>query len=445
LDRVSLTTRVLIALIAGVGVGLALSTIDGPLGRGVIAVAEPVGALFINAIRMTVIPLVASTLIAGIASSRDRAAIARGGARGLIVFVSLLIASGVFAAIVAPPVLSRVELEPTAAATLRASGATAASDVAASSGAIQTPAQWLVALVPTNPIKAAADGAMLPLILFSLALGLALLAVGGDRRDRAVTFFRAIAEAMLVVVRWLLVLAPLGVFALTLPLVARLGLSAIGALATYVGLVSVLAIVFTIAVVYPAAVVGGRMSLREFARAAAPAQAVAISSRSSLAALPALIEAARGRLRLPTEITGFFLPLANAVFRVGAMIAFVTGALFIARLYAVPVSTAQLATLVVTALVTSFSIPGIPGGSIVAMVPVLSSVGLPVEGIGILLGVDTIPDIFRTASNVTGQLAAGVIVARGARAPASELASEASAGTAAALDAAVPATVLVDD
>jgi len=289
--------------------------------------------------------------------------------------------------------------------------------------------------VPSNVFRAASDGAMLPLIIFSLILGLALVSVAEPSRGRVVALFRGIAESMLVVVRWLMVVAPIGVFALTLPLVARLGLSAVGALATYVTLVSVSVVVFVLVVVYPAAAIIGRVSLRDFARAAAPAQVVAITARSSLAALPALIESARTRLHLPQEITGFFLPLAAAMFRVGATLGLTTGAVFIGRLYGVSISVPQLATIVLTAVVTSFSIPGIPGGSIVAMAPVLASVGLPVEGIGILLGVDTIPDMFRTAANTTGQLAAATIVARSApvNAPAHAEAPDAStAATAAA-------------
>jgi Na+/H+-dicarboxylate symporter len=278
---------------------------------------------------------------------------------------------------------------------------------------VQTPAQWLVSLVPSNPFRAAADGAMLPLIVFAMVLGLALISVPETARNRLVTIFRAIAESMLVIVRWLLVVAPIGVFALALPLVARLGLSAVGALATYVVLVSLAVLVFSLLVLYPAAALIGGVSLRDFARAAAPAQAVAISARSSLAALPAMIDGARTRLRLPEEITGFFLPLASAMFRVGATLGLTTGAVFIARLYGISLSGSQIVTILVTSVITSFSIPGIPGGSIIAMVPVLTSVGLPVEGVGILLGVDTIPDMFRTAANVTGQLAAATIVARG--------------------------------
>jgi Na+/H+-dicarboxylate symporter len=310
-------------------------------------------------------------------------------------------------------VLSNVQLDPAAVATLRA-GASTAADVRSGATAMQTPSQWLVSLVPANAFRAAADGAMLPLIFFALVLGLALAATPAATRERVLVIFRGLSESMLVVVRWLMVVAPLGVFALALPLVARLGMSAVGALAAYVVLVSLAAAVFSIVVLYPAAVLLGGASLRDFARAAAPAQAVAISSRSSLAALPAMMDAGRSRLNLPEEICGFFLPFASAMFRAGATLGLTIGAVFLGRLYGMPIAGAQLATIVITATVTSFSIPGIPGGSILAMVPVMSAAGLPLQGIGILLGVDTIPDMFRTATNVTGQLAAATIVARSA-------------------------------
>ncbi len=407
----STTTRVLLALAAGIGLGLLLSSTDAQFARTVVAIVEPAGTIFVNAIRMTVIPLVVSLLIVGIATSGSGAVVGRLGGRGIVVFVILLIASGVVGAVVATPMLAHITPDPAAIARLQASAAASGQPT---TGSVQSPSEWLIALVPANVFRAAADGAMLPLIIFSLAFGLALVSVAEPSRLRVVSLFRGVAESMLVVVRWLMVVAPIGVFALTLPLVARMGLSAVGALATYVTLVSVAVVVFVLVVIYPAAALIGGVSLRDFARAAAPAQVVAISARSSLAALPALIDSARTKLHLPPEISGFFLPLASAMFRVGATLGLTTGAVFIGRLYGVSISPTQLATIVLTAVVTSFSIPGIPGGSIIAMAPVLASAGLPVEGIGILLGVDTIPDMFRTAANVTGQLAAATIVARGA-------------------------------
>lgn len=416
----SLSTRVLVALGAGIAAGIALSLVDAGVSRAIVAVVEPFGTLFVNAIRMTVVPLVVSSLIVGVASTEDRAMLARVGGRGILVFVLLLTLSGGLAALVTPPLMSNLQLDPAAVAQVRAASPSASS-IAAGAASIQGPAAWLVSLVPSNAVAAAADGAMLPLIIFALALGLALGAVELSARNEVVLFFRAITESMLTLVRWLLVVAPLGVFALALPLVARLGLGAVGALAVYVILVSAAAVGLIVFVLVPAATLAGRVPAREFIRAALPAQAVAFSSRSSLAALPALIDSARTRLGMSDEITGFFLPFATAMFRIAAPFSMTAGAVFVARLYGITMSPAQLGTVVVTAVLTSFSAPGIPGGSIIVMVPVLTSIGLPIEGLGILLGVDTIPDIFRTTANVTGQLTAATIVARRA-APAREAA-----------------------
>jgi Na+/H+-dicarboxylate symporter len=256
---------------------------------------------------------------------------------------------------------------------------------------------------------------MLPLIVFTIAFGLAVAGLKGETRSAVVHVFEAIRDAAMTLVKWILWTAPLGVFALAFALVVRLGVSAIGALAGYIVLASAMTFVFGVLVLYPLAAWLGGVSIREFARAALPAQAVAISSRSSLAALPAMIEGARDRLRLPDEITSFFLPLAASVYRIGTAIGQTVGVVFIAQLYGVTLGPAQMAGVVLTVVLTSFSVPGIPGGSIIIMAPVLMDAGLPVEGIGILLGADTIPDMFRTTANVTGHMAAATVVARANR------------------------------
>jgi len=378
----------------------------------VLVYVEPFGTLFVNAIRMTVIPLVISLVIVGIAGA-DASRAARMGTRALIVAIGFLCLSAIAGAVVAPIVFSRIAIDASAVATLRAR-ATIALASAAPDAARRAPTltQWITDLVPANPVRAAVDGAMLPLIVFAVVFGLALLSLTGEQREVVVQFFGGVAQAMLRIVRWILVLAPLGVFALTLPLVARLGAVAIGALASYVVLVALSTTLFVLLVVYPAAALLGRVSLESFARAVFPAQAVAFSSRTSLAALPALIEGAERRLGMTPESSGFLLPLASALFRVGAAMGLTVGAAFVARLYGGYLTSAQILTVAATAILTSFSIPGIPGGSIIAMVPVLASVGLPAEGIGVLLGIDTIPDAFRTTANVTGQMAAAVIAER---------------------------------
>ena len=411
-----LTTRILIALFLGLALGIGISTSGNASLAALVPWIEPLGTLWINAIRMTVVPLVVGSIIVGVTAAPDTRTIGRIGSRALVFFVVTLTIAAMFAAIVAPPMMARIPLDANAVAALRESAAAASSAASESLNRIPTFSQWLTDLVPVNAVKAAADGAMLPLIIFSLAFGLAITQLSAESKELLVRVFRGIADASLMLVRWILVAAPIGVFALAVPLAAKLGLSAAGALAGYVVVVVLITSAFCLLVLYPIAAFTGRMSLLQFARGSFPAQAVAFSARSSLAALPAMMEASRTRFRLPEQITAFFLPLAASTFRVGGAIGLTVGVAFIARLYGVDLSIAQLGTIVLTVVLTTFSVPGIPGGSIIVMVPVLIAAGVPVEGMGILLGVDTIPDMFRTTTNVTADMAAAVTLSRGERA-----------------------------
>jgi Na+/H+-dicarboxylate symporter len=217
---------------------------------------------------------------------------------------------------------------------------------------------------------------------------------------------------MLVLIGWILDLAPIGVFALALNLGANMGLNTAGAILAYIVIHSGLCIIL-LGAVYPLAVFGGRLPLREFSGASLPAQAVAFSSRSSLASLPPAVEECEKRLKLPAAINSFLLPLGFSVFRITAPVPMIVGAYFIAYFYGITLEPIHLLTMVVTSLLASFTVPGVPGGGVIAAVPVLMAVNLPVEGIGILLAVDTIPDIFRTTANVTANVGAAVVLARG--------------------------------
>jgi proton glutamate symport protein len=423
----SLTTRVLIALVVGIGAGVLIA---GSGSQRLVQLAtsiEPLGTLWINAIRMTVIPLVVGSLIVGITSAPSASAIGRVGRGAIVFFVVTLFAAAAWATILAPPLINRIPLEPAAVEAMRASSETVGTTAAQNAANIPSFTRWLVDLVPANPVKAAADGALLPLIIFTLLFGLALLTLPPERKTPVVAFFQGLGDAALTVVRWVLELAPIGVFALALPLATRMGASAAGALAAFIALVIGITVSFAIVVLYPLAVVVGRLPLGEFARAIFPAQAVAFSSRSSLAALPAMIEAARNKLGLPAEISGFFLPLAASTYRIAGALAQPTGVLFIARLYGIELTPTQMLTVVLTVVPTTFSVPGIPAGSIIVMVPILLAAGLPPAGIGVLLGIDAITDMFRTATNVTGDMAGAAVLGRKQRVraaapmPASEL------------------------
>jgi proton glutamate symport protein len=408
----SLALRVLLALLAGLAIGLGIATQTLPGVGWVSAVADPIGALWVGAIRMTIVPLVVSSLILAVGGAPDIGTVGRVGARALALFLLLLSVAALLGVLAGPPVVAMLTIDPAAALALREHAAATGGSVLESAKAIPTVAQFVVDLVPTNPIKAAADGAMLPLIVFALAFGAALTRVAERPRTTLLEALRGIEQGALTLVRWVLAAAPVGVFALAITLGAKLGVAAIGALATYVGLVSGATVLFCVLVLYPIAVVFGRIPLRTFARGALPPQAVAFSSRSSLAALPAMLDSARDRLDLDERVIGFLLPLAVALFRCGAAIGQTIGAIFVARLYDVPLGPMQLATIAITSVVTTLSVPGIPGGSILMMVPVLMSAGLPAAGMGILLGVDTIPDMFRTTTNITADVVVATILGR---------------------------------
>jgi proton glutamate symport protein len=398
---VSLTTRVLIALVAGFVIGLALTGVASSVAGPVLAVATPVGTIFVNLIRMTVIPLVVSMLIANVGAMASSASLGRTGVRAAVIAVVLLAIAAVATVLIATPILARLHIDQSAAMALRSPNAAAGSTATTGTPGL---AQWFVDLVPQNVFKAAADGTMLTVIVFAVLFALALSGIEATNRSAVLRVAKGVAEAMERLVSGILQLAPLGVFALAVPLASKLGLSAASAVLAYIALVVALTIAAAALLLYPLGIVLGGMAPSAFIAFCAPAQAVAFASRSSLAALPAMVESAQ-QARMPPVISGFILPLAASIFRVGGAVAMPVGVLFLARLYGISLTAPQLASVAFTSVLSSFTVPGIPGGSIIAMVPVLAAVNLPIDGIGILLAVDTIPDMFRTTGNATGMLA----------------------------------------
>lgn len=365
---------------------------------------EPLGTMWVNAIRMTVIPLIVSSLIVAV-SSTEPGTVGRLGTRAFVIFVVMLSVLAAITAVVAPPIFARLVIDPAAAQAIR-SGV----------GAAQRPempgfTSWLLSLVPTNPIKAAADGAMLPLVVFALAFGLALGRLALETRVAVVDFFRGVAEAMTLLVRWVLVLAPLGVFFLALSLATKLGSSVVGAVGFYVVVHSALQLM-AVVLLYLVVVFIARVPLATFARAALPAQVVAMTTRSSMAALPAMLTSAEQVLGLPRTITSFALPFATSTFRLNQAVTWVVMALFAGKLYGVELGAAQVATIAVTSVLMSFSVPGIPSGSLFIIAPFFASVGIPAEAIGVLIAVDLVPDVFKTLANVTGHLTSVAVLGR---------------------------------
>ncbi len=394
----SLTTRVLLGLLAGLALGIALASWLPASWQPLAGWIEPIGTIWTRALQLMVIPLVTTLLFTGVSSGG--AGLGRLGGKGIVFFAITLTAVAAFTLVAASAIFERFPFDPDAALTLRTASA-------APHDAVPSFRDWLVGLMPNNLVAAMSAGAMLPIIVGTLMFAVAATRLPTETRERLERAAEAIRSVTIIVVRGILSLAPYGVFALAVPLALRLGTTALGAVAVYVVTAAALSLV-AIAAMYPLVLLRG-ISLRRFARALAPAQGIAVSARSSLAALPALIDGA-SELGMPERVTGFFLPFSTALFRLGTAVALPVGVLFIAALYHVDLTVAQLAIVGVTSVLLTFSAPGIPGGSILIMAPVLLAVGLPVEGIGILLGVDTIPDMFRTTANVTGTMAAAVVL-----------------------------------
>jgi Na+/H+-dicarboxylate symporter len=407
--RLSPTARILIGLVAGASSGLLLAWFDPLMATASADIVQPIGKLWLNALQMTVVPLVFALVVVGVNTANDAAASGRTARRAIIVFALLLAAGALFVAVVAPLLLSLLPRDAALIERLRATiPATAASTAVPGFG------DWIATIIPSNAIGAAAQSAMLPLVVFALFFGFALTRIEAERRTRMIAFFQTLADTMIVIVRWVLWAAPLGVFALVLAVCARTGSGVISALGWYIALQCSMYLTVTL-LLYPVVVLFGGERLRHFAAGILPAQAVAASTQSSLASLPAMIDCARTRLGQPSQVVSLVLPMAVSLFRITSPMQYLGAATFVAWIYGIDVSAAHLTVATALAVVLSLGAVGLPGqvSFMAATMPVTSAMGLPVEPLGLLLAVDTIPDVFATIGNVSADLVSSSIVARG--------------------------------
>lgn len=405
----SVGVQVTLGLVFGLSLGMILSrqAVPSAFTSSLLSVLEVIGTAWINAVRMTVIPLVVPLLIVGVAGGGDLTVTGRVGARAFAWMLGLLVACAAFSAIVSPLWFDTLTLDPAATTRLRESARIDVPNADALS--LRT---FILSLIPLNPIKAAADGTLLPVVLFVLLYAFALGRVDEGPRTAQLAFFRGMADTMLVVVRWMLALGGIGIFALATVLGQKLGTNVLGAIGFYFLVNIALHIVATLGL-YAIIGVTRRVPLRDFLRAMIPASVVGMGSRSSLASLPAMVKGATDVLRLPATATGFVLPLTASVFKLTSAIYWPVGALFIAKLYGIDLSTANLVLVAASSVVLSFSTPGIPSGGMLLQVPLYASIGLPVEGIGILIALDTLPDMFKTLLNVTSDMVVAVMTVPG--------------------------------
>lgn len=405
----SSSIRILLGLALGLFSGVLYSLFEIESLRQLPTIIEPIGTLWVNAIRMTVTPLLMALMITAIAGENTTGIVAQLGGKTIGLFILMVAASSLYTLILAPPLLAMLNIDPSASRSLLES----TQALETTTTALPPFRDWLIGLIPTNPIQAAAENAILPLMVFTALFAIALLKIAEAERLTIVNFFIGIKDAMYVLIGWIMTLAPIGVFALVFPLAATLGLSAITALGSFIIIAAGL-IVVMMGLLYPLATIVGRIPLRDFARALAPVQVIGFSTRSSLAALPATF-AATETLGIPARISGVVLPIAVTLFKFSSPIARTAGTYFIAKLYGIDLGIYEMFVIAMAIGLFSFYSPGIPSGGLLIMTPVYISLGLPVAGIGVLIAVDLIVDMFITAANVSANVTAAALLSRSDR------------------------------
>jgi proton glutamate symport protein len=407
----SLTVRILIGLVAGLALGALSPSLHLSWQDGLVASAQALGGVWLDALRMTIIPLVFSLLVVGVAQA---AGAVRGGGmagRALLAFAVMLLVSTPLAAIATPALLDAWPAPTAAAQALRASAMGAAASIPPSPPL----AEWLKSFVPSNPVKAAADGAMASIVFFALVFGLAVTRLDEGRRAVVLAFFDAIQAAMMVVVDWVLWAAPAGVFLLALVVGAKTGFGAVGVLGQYVVVVSTMCLMAGV-LGLGMAVFGGRTPIGRLFAALIPVEAMAISTQSSLASLPVMLEATEA-LEVPAPVRGLVLPMAVALFRITSPPGNLAVAIYIAHVYGVHLDPGQLAVGVVVASLVSLAAVGVASSItfFTTLVPICMAMGVPMDLLPLLLAVETLPDFSRTIGNVTADVGITAWAARWGR------------------------------
>jgi Na+/H+-dicarboxylate symporter len=405
--KLSQPAKILLALLAGLGAGVVAGQSSSAWVEKSASVAEPIGGLWLNALQMTIVPLVVSLLITGVAATAEAARASKLATRALMLFATFLVLSALTAALLTPFFLKLFPLPAESAAKLRDS-LTATTPP----GPVPGFGDFIRSIIPTNPIEAASKTAILPLIVFVLVFAFAMMRLASDRRETLVSLFRAVADTMLVVIGWILRVGPVGVFALAYVVGVRAGGPAFHGLLHYIVIVTAVGSVMWITA-WPLALVGARISPIRFTRAIASSEALAFSTQSSLACLPSMLRASSS-LGVPVTASGVILPLAVAVFRATGPAMNLAVALYIAYWFGIPLTPGHLVLGVAAAATTTIGAAGIPGQAtfFTSISPICLAMGVPIEPLGLLIAVETVPDLMRTLGNVSMDVAVTAVVAK---------------------------------
>ena len=398
-------TRILIALVIGLALGITVTTQIPALAKQLDFILDIVGTLWLNGLRMTVVPLVVALVITGIVKSAEAARAGPMAAKTISWIVAMMVISAALGALLTPLFLSLWPMPEESAAALRS----ALTNVPAV--AEQPPLRnFIVALVPTNPIASAVNDSILPLLIFTLVFAFAVTRLNQEPRVQMAGFFSALADAMIIVIEWVLKLAPIGVFALAFVVGSRSGLAALGAVAHYIVTVSMVGIIVG-AFAYPVAVFAGKVRFRDYARQIAPVQAFAVSTQSSLASLPLMLKKAEA-LGVRESTAGLVLPMAVALLRVTGPAMNLAVALYVANWFGIELDAFDYGAAIFIAALTSMGAVSLPGSVsfVTSIAPICIALGIPIEPLALLIAVETLPDIFRTTGNVQMDVALATVI-----------------------------------
>jgi proton glutamate symport protein len=408
---------VLAALVAGLLLGILAGGLPEGARVQLVQAAGIVGELWLDALKMTVIPLVVALLVTGIAQSAETARAGRIAGRTVLWIVIVCTASAIFGAIAIQLLIAAFPLSAGAADALRAGAAGLGAPPA---GAVPAAADFFRGIIPPNVVAAAANGDILPLVVFSILLALAASRIAAPKRKALIGLFDAIADALLLIIGWVLWIAPVGVFALAFTVGVAAGSAAFAGLAHYILLVSIVGVLVTIGA-YPLAILAGGIPAGRFARAMIAPQSVAISTRSSLASLPAMLASARV-LGIRDEVADVALPIAVALLRATGPAMNVAVAFYVAHWLGYEPTLGQMVAATAVAAVMSYAAISLPGEItfISSIAPIGLALGVPIAPLALLVAVEMIPDIFRTLGNVTMDVAVTAAVDRSTAEKASE-------------------------
>lgn len=390
-----------LAILLGLVLGLALGLVASWTGSAALtAVAEgvaPLGTVFLRALQMVVIPLVAATVFVGVARIGNPRALGRIGGRAIAFFwlttlLAILIGMGVM----------RIALAWTPPVTPPARAEAVAPELPGVIG-------FLVGLVPSNPFEAAASGALLPILVFTVLFAAATTTLPSDRQAPLLALGEAASEVLIRLVHWVLWIAPVGVFGLAAPVAARTGLGMLQSLGVFIAAVILGLALFVILVLLPAVRIFGGVRPTRFVRGTVGTAAMGFGTTSSAATLPVMFEEAAD-LGVSREVSNLVLPLAASLNRPGSALYQGAAVVFLASVYGVPLSAAAAVGAYLAVFLAAMTVAPVPSASVMTMAPALDTAGVPLAGLGLVLGIDRIPDMFRTVVNVTGHVAAAVVV-----------------------------------